>query len=153
MRILLHFIGINSLQEFMTCPEINSWKPCPSSERGRKICRCAFRSVLYETSLQKSHSVAALSRQRNVPESVINGHTTNVSLYHLTKLFLCLSFTIHFGPTEIGRFLPILSIRIVKFWAVFICSCSILRISQLESAVCLKLDSKYLSPVALSLRY
>ena len=39
--------------------------------------------------------------------------TANVNLYHVTKFSIYLSFTVHYNNTKIGRFTPILSVRIV----------------------------------------
>ena len=41
--------------------------------------------------------------------------TANVNLYHVTKFPLYLSFTVHCNYTKIGRFTPIVSIRIGHF--------------------------------------
>ena len=60
--------------------------------------------------------------------------TANVNLYHVTKFSIYLSFTVY-SYSKIGKFTPILSIRIV-LKAVFICAFLILKLSQLESHVC-----------------
>ena len=85
---------------------------------------------------QLTHKVALLV----LLERLSIAFTENVNLYHVTKFSLYLSFTVHYNYTKIGRFPPILSIRIVL--AVFVCSFLILKISQLEShvAVCRKRD-------------
>ena len=42
-----------------------------------------------------------------------NDQSTNLNLYHLTKLSLNLSFTVYFKYTEISRYTTVLSIRII----------------------------------------
>ena len=49
--------------------------------------------------------------------------TAIVNMYQVTKVFLNLSFTVHFNCMEISRFTPVLYITIVR--AIFICSFSI----------------------------
>ena len=58
----------------------------------------------------------------------------NVNLYHVTKVSLKMSFTVHYNCTEISRFMPVLSIRIVSV-SCFYLLISILRISHLGFAV------------------
>ena len=64
--------------------------------------------------------------------------TAIVNMYHVTKVSLNLSFTVHFNCTKISRFTPFLYRRIV--WAGFYMLIFYLRISQF--AVCRKRDSK-----------
>ena len=52
--------------------------------------------------------------------------TANVNLYHVTNFPLCLPFTVLHNYTKIGRFTPILSIRIIL-------SCFYLHISHFEN--------------------
>ena len=40
--------------------------------------------------------------------------TANVNLFHVAKFFIYLSFTVHYSYAKIGRFTPILSVRIVS---------------------------------------
>ena len=40
--------------------------------------------------------------------------TGNVNLFHVAKFFIYLSFTVHYSYAKIGRFTPILSVRIVS---------------------------------------
>ena len=61
--------------------------------------------------------------------------TANRNLYHVTKFPLCLSpilFIISTHKLVVSRKL----LSIIIFWAVVICSFSILRNSQLESDIC-----------------
>ena len=53
--------------------------------------------------------------------------TANVNFYHVTSFpFTLISFTVHYNYSKIGRFTPILSIRIVL-------SCFYLLISNFEN--------------------
>ena len=49
-----------------------------------------------------------------------------MNFYHVTKFSIELSFTVHYNYTKIGKFMPILSIRIVL-------SCFYLLISHFEN--------------------
>ena len=40
--------------------------------------------------------------------------TANVNLFHVAKFFIYLSFTVDYSYAKIGRFTPILSVRIVS---------------------------------------
>ena len=40
--------------------------------------------------------------------------TANVTLFHVAKFFIYLSFTVHYNYAKIGRFTLILSVRIVS---------------------------------------
>ena len=57
-----------------------------------------------------------------------------MNLYYVTKFSPYFPFTLYCFYTKISSFMPVLSIEIVR--VAFICLFSILRNSQLDSAVC-----------------
>ena len=71
-----------------------------------------------------------------------NGKRQTWILYHLTKFFLNLCFTVHYFYPKISSFTLVFSITLVL--DCFSCTFSILRNNQLESDVCHKCHSKSL---------
>ena len=85
--------------------------------------------------------LAGVWYERDQASRFVYDRTANAKLYLVTKFpFICRLLFIIYNCTKIGRFTPILSIRIFLI-TVFVCSFLILKISQLKSHVCRKHSS------------